>query len=127
MMQWGRLGGLNWISEISTRGSLNRAVAEVEVTEDLYGLRVHALTGHGDGISISLRDNDQDLAESLAAYVRGAGVAGKRLSAIASLLAPVDASALRSARSSDRAALSLAVSRYRNLRSEIDTRIEAAI
>jgi hypothetical protein len=109
--------------ELADRRSVgSQRVSQVDVTRDLLGLRVSAYGPERQDafFSLALADDEEGLAEALAAYLRGAGASGARLRDIPALPVTTQPNELEPAYSADKTTLAELAQRYRSLRAIID-------
>lgn len=125
--EWGALEDLRWVDRIDTSGSISRKIKQVRVDHDLFGLGVKAEHEAGGISTVYLATPSEDLAETVARYLRGAGAQGRKIREVKRLQAPIDSDSLVNAYQDDRTRLETSVEEYHELRSRIDEVVDAVL
>jgi hypothetical protein len=120
--QMGSVDSVTWLTIAEEHSLGQHRVASVVVDRDLLGLKVVALGPEASraSLSISIGVDEEDTAEALAAYLRGAASTGCRLREVRRLSVPTEPDSLKRARAHDLEGLVVLVDRYRGTRATID-------
>ena len=124
---WGPLPGLGWVAGYGRQRARSTRLGDVAVNDQsLLGLQV-VVTVRGDhhraaAVIVTIADSEhaQQVAEALAARIRGVAETGGTIGDLESVRLPVSPIALLDAETIDRAALTRIVGQYRHHRVAID-------
>lgn len=125
---WGLISGLSWL-RIGSRRAGTTKLGAVTVDHDLYGLRVTAAVRGQEqpAISISVADDEIEVAQALAARIRGVAALGGVVTDVEQLRLPIAASSLVALYGQQHSSLEALAVQYRDKRSAIDETLDRAL
>lgn len=127
---WGPISGLGWLSLIGVSRASTTKLGNVTVDHDLYGLRVTAaVRGQDDqrAVDISVAGDELEVAQALAARIRGIAVVGGSVANVQQLRLPITAASFVALYNQHRSSLRALAALYRAKRSAIDDVLENAL
>lgn len=127
---WGRLAGLNWVTDLTAHRAGTTALGKVSTSRDALGLRVTVDVRGTSRPAFSLRLLDldaEDAADALARRLRALAAGGGKVRDIPDVLLPVDPHRLVLDAGTDADALRHEVQGYQGLRRAVDTLLAEAL
>lgn len=127
---WGRLAGLNWVTELTAHRAGTTALGKVSTSLDALGLRVTVDVRGTNRPAFTVRLVDLDAetaADALACRLRAVAARGGKVKDIPDVLLPVDPYRLVLDAGMDRQALRHEVQGYQGFRDAVDTLLAEAL
>ncbi|MEX0833025.1 MAG: N-6 DNA methylase [Actinomycetota bacterium] len=124
---WGPVARVSWVSAVESSGPQARKIADASFEHDLFGASI-VVEGVREGhMRIRLSVDDEGLARSMVAYVRGLAAEGRSVRDVATVLVPVEFEVLARAFHEALGTLENRTQEYREHRQRVDSLIGALL
>jgi N-6 DNA Methylase/Eco57I restriction-modification methylase len=127
----GQLQDVAWVAAVRQTGGVGTRIRDVSISETLFGMSVVGSAGPqsdtASHISVDLATQDRDVAEAVAALLRGIATNGGTFRDVPALSVPIDAGTLVAQHAEERVALNTWVAGYWAARAQVDEILEVAL